>query len=72
MRQEGIDVQVDHIYPLHHPYMCGLHVPANLEIAPRERNRWKGNRHYPDHPQLSLFPECDPFWTLCRSAGSNG
>jgi hypothetical protein len=36
--------QVDHIYPLIHPRLCGLHVPWNLRVVPTALNQAKGNR----------------------------
>lgn len=36
--------EVDHVYPLIHPRMCGLHVPWNLRVVPTALNQAKGNR----------------------------
>lgn len=35
---------VDHIIPLQHPDVCGLHVPANLRCISQEWNNWKSNK----------------------------
>jgi len=36
--------EVDHIIPLKHPSICGLHVPWNLQYLTFRDNRIKGNR----------------------------
>ena len=35
---------VDHIIPLNHPKVCGLHVSNNLRAIPKAGNLEKGNR----------------------------
>lgn len=40
-RPEGMEV--DHIIPLNHPLVCGLHCPANFQYLTREANRKKSN-----------------------------
>ena len=53
----GEPYDMDHIVPLNHPLVCGLHCPANIQILPSRLNRLKGNRHWPDMPmaQCPLF-----------------
>lgn len=42
--ETGIPHEVDHIIPIKHKLVCGLHVPENLRIIPATENRSKGNR----------------------------
>lgn len=35
--------EVDHIVPLNHPLVCGLHIPRNLQIITYDKNKEKGN-----------------------------
>lgn len=39
----GIEHQVDHIVPLIHPLVCGLHCEANLQVLTKAANLAKGN-----------------------------
>jgi hypothetical protein len=41
----GIPHEVDHIIPVRGRRVCGLHVPANLQIITQAENRKKGNSH---------------------------
>jgi hypothetical protein len=45
---------VDHIVPLGHPLVCGLHVEHNLQLMSVEDNCRKGNRSWPDMPEIQL------------------
>lgn len=45
--------QVDHIVPLNHPFVCGLHWEGNLESIPKKDNQEKGNKVWPDMPVYS-------------------
>lgn len=46
----GLDLEVDHVVPLHSDIVCGLHCFANLQILEAGLNASKGNRDWPDRP----------------------
>lgn len=48
--ETGVTYSVDHIVPLRHPLVCGLHVPANLDVMPLLDNMRKANAWWPDMP----------------------
>lgn len=47
-RRTGVQHSVDHIVPLVHPTVCGLHCPANMRVIPLLDNMRKSNAHWPD------------------------
>lgn len=59
LRMEGLAVEVDHIIPLNHPYVCGMHCRENMRIITSQENNAKGNHIWPDswHEQLDLWPK---------------
>jgi hypothetical protein len=48
---------VDHIVPLNHPLVCGLHIAVNLQISKYNENALKSNNWWPDMwgEQIDLF-----------------
>lgn len=44
----GIPMHVDHIVPLQHPLVCGLHCEKNLQIVPARFNEAKKNYWWPN------------------------
>ena len=44
----GFAWHVDHIVPLQHPKVCGLHTHTNLQVIPGSENCRKQNRYWPD------------------------
>jgi len=50
---------VDHIVPKISPFVCGLHVPANLRVIHWRENTAKANLWWPDMwgEQVELFTE---------------
>lgn len=49
-RARGEDATLDHIVPLKHKLVCGLHCPDNSRIIPEAANLLKGNKYWPDMP----------------------
>lgn len=43
-QETGIMHHVDHIFPISHPLLCGLHVETNLQVLPALENARKSNR----------------------------
>lgn len=44
--------EVDHVVPIKHDEVCGLHVLSNLQLLTRRQNRSKGNKFCPAAAQL--------------------
>lgn len=45
---------VDHVVPIQSKFVCGLNVPANMQLLDGKINSGKGNRYWPDMPERSL------------------
>ena len=51
-RKTGQKYHVDHIIPLKHPLVCGLHVPWNLRVITAEENNKRKNEPYRDPNEI--------------------
>lgn len=53
----GIPHVVDHIIPLNHPRVCGLHVDWNLQVVTQRANDAKSNYFCPEQTEMFTEPE---------------
>lgn len=51
-RTQTQDYHVDHIVPVQSKWVCGLNCEANMRVLPASENMSKGNRHWPDMPDV--------------------
>ncbi len=49
----GFAWEVDHIVPIRSKIVCGLHCHTNLRVIPKQNNRDKGNKFWPDMPEVA-------------------
>lgn len=47
------NAEVDHIVPISHPLVCGLHTEHNLQLVTRDYNQYKGNKYWTNMPTYS-------------------
>lgn len=62
-QETGTPYHVDHILPVNHPLICGLHVPCNLQVLVGVDNIKKSNKFVPyfERPDGSTTPVKEDF-----------
>lgn len=60
----GLRYVLDHIIPLNHPHVCGLHIAENLQTMYWRANAVKSNRWCPDQLSLDLGSYPNPVEAL--------
>lgn len=50
----GVKWEVDHIVPLRHPIVCGLHAHTNIRVVLAHANRVKSNAGWPGMPEPEI------------------
>lgn len=50
----GVEHVLDHMIPINHPRVCGLTVPWNFKLVPREVNAFKGGHWRAGQLKLDL------------------
>ena len=58
----GVQHEVDHVIPLSHPNVCGLHCSDNLQVLTSKENHEKSNK-------FSNMADCQQNWTPRSKVG---
>lgn len=55
--------EVDHIVPISHPLVCGLHTEDNMQVVHMHYNNFKSNYFWPDMPEYSYKDWQDAYFS---------